>query len=159
MNSEKEILMILPRRTILRMPSSSFRFEALEKSKIKAYLEEIQVGQGCWQEAFDFEGVGRPTLIWEIRQTENELEIFEGLISHLALAFDQIPGRYPLYLKLQATNLPYIAKASRMGFIPYFGQWKQSSAQESEMIWQDITDALRKTYPNGFDLNNKIKKD
>lgn len=149
---EKDVLMILPRRTIIRRPSfeNSFRFETLQEGKVTAFLKEEQVGQATWEDAFDFEGIVRPVVIFECTKKEYELELFEGLISKLALDFDTIPGRYPLYIKLKETNLPHIAKASRMGFVPYFGAWIQSSAQESETTWQTITEALRQSYPQGF---------
>ena len=148
----KDILMILPRRTIVRSPSfeNSFRLEMPQEGKVIAFLEEELVGQATWQDAFDFEGIERPMLVFECTKKEYELDLFEGLISQLALDFDAIPGRYPLYIKLKETDLPYIAKASRMGFVPYFGAWIQSSAQESEVIWQNITEALRQAYPQGF---------
>ncbi len=150
--SEKNILMILPRRTILRRPSfeRDFRFEVFKEGMVQAFLEEDQIGQAWWEDALDFEGIVRPVLVFTCQKKEYEFEVFEGLISHLALTFDGIPGRYPLYIKFKETNLPYIAKASRMGFIPYFGEWIESSAKESEAKWQEITEALRQAYPQGF---------
>ncbi len=149
---EKDILMILPRRTILRKPNfeNSFCLETPQEGKVIAFMNEAQVGQAQWQEAFDFEGIVRPALVFECTKKEYEFDLFESLISQLALDFDAIPGRYPLYIKLKETNLPYIAKASRMGFVPYFGKWVQSNAQESEATWQNITEALRKAYPQGL---------
>lgn len=157
---EKDILMILPRRTIVRRPcfENSFRLERPQKGKVIAFLEEEKIGQALWEDAFDFEGLVRPILIFECAKKEYELDLFEGLISTLALDFDAIPGRYPLYIKLKETNLPYIAKASRMGFVPYFGAWLQSSAQDSEATWQNITEALRQAYPQGFQENIRIEK-
>lgn len=148
----KDILMILPRRTIVRRLNfeNSFRLESPQEGKVIAFLEEEPVGQATWQDAFDFEGILRPVLAFECQKKEYELDLFEELISKLALDFDAIPGRYPLYIKLKETDLPYIAKASRMGFVPYFGAWIQSSAQESEAAWQNITEALRQAYPQGF---------
>lgn len=150
LNQEKDILMILPRRTILKGVNLPENWHVKEEEILSLYQEENCLAQAFCTLAFDFEGIERSILVFEPLLEEKKLKAFEILASRLALLFDQTPGRYPLYIKLKENDLSLIAKASQMGFIPYFGAWKQSSSQESEELWNQITKALRQTYPQGL---------
>lgn len=89
---------------------------------------------------------------WENVFWSDRLAGYAALLWHAGSAFDKVPGKYPLYLVLDSDSLGRIAAASRMGLIPYFGAWKDSTADESESVWNEITENLRTAYPEGIDL-------
>lgn len=145
-----DILMILPRRTILKAEPLKDTW-SLDKDSagLSLYIDSVPVGYACWQSALDF-GIERPAITFACSDEENKLAAFEALVSRIAIAFDQMPGRYPLYIRLHSSQLDLIAKASQMGLQPYFGRWSMMDGEESEHSWQLITDSLRQSYPNGL---------
>lgn len=151
LNTPKEVLMILPRRTIFQKSTLPENWHLKQEEALSLYQNEVCLAKAFYSFAFDFEGLERPILIFEPYVEEEKIKAFEILASHLAIAFDQIPGRYSLYMKIKNDELSFIAKASQMGFTPYLGTWKQSSNEESEEAWNQITEALRQVYPNGFE--------
>lgn len=145
-----EILMILPRRTIHQAgPLMDTWMVDKDSAGLSLFIDGVPAGYADWQEASDFD-MERPAIEFFYQEGSQKLDIFEALISRLAIAFDRIPGRYPLYIKLKSTELDLIAKASRMGFVPYFGCWHGKTSDQSEFSWKMITDHLRQRYPEGL---------
>lgn len=146
-----DILMILPKRTILKAePLENDWVLDQDPAGLSLFIHGKPAGYASWQNASDF-GMHRPSVFFScLEKGSRKLAVFEALVSRLAIAFDRIPGRYPLYIKLQSTDLDLIAKASRMGFIPYFGEWSQKTSEQSESCWKGITESLRHRYPEGL---------
>lgn len=145
-----EILMILPRRTILKAePLPETWSLDTDPAGLSLYMNGRPVGYAFWKEASDF-GMKRPAIGFTCSDEAHRLDIFEALVSRLAVAFDRIPGRYPLYIRLSSQNLDLIAKAGRMGFVPYFGCWSRKTSEQSESAWEMITERLRQRYPQGL---------
>lgn len=111
----------------------------------------IFIFPGSWKDEDDF-GMDRPTILFDVHGCDprTKQELFEAVVSRLAIAYDQIPGKYPLYIRLSEADLDLIAQASHLGFIPYFGKWAKKTPEQSEKSWQAITDSLRTRYPQGL---------
>lgn len=150
MNSVSEILMVLPRKTIRRTPDLPSSWEIDQDAcGLSVLIDCKPAAYAMWIYANDF-GTQRPSIQFDAFCQEKKLQLFEALITRLALAYDQFPCKYPLYIRLGEQELDLIAMAHRMGFVPYFGQWSQKTSRQSEETWKNITDSLRKVYPHGL---------
>ena len=145
---DQEVLMVLPKRVIHQespLPDD-WNVDWIDQSAILKNGEEI-IAEARLTDADDF-GFRRPAICFEMSgEKEDVMKAFESLISRLALDYEKTPSRNPLYIKLSAQDLELIAKASRMGFISYFGEWKQADPDESEALWIQITEDLRRRFP------------
>jgi GNAT superfamily N-acetyltransferase len=74
--------------------------------------------------------------------------IAKAMIIHLARLYDQMPNKYPLYLATQSQSHDAIVLYSRLGFMPYMGQWSRRTKEESEEDWRQVTDILRQKHPS-----------
>ncbi|UNT92709.1 hypothetical protein [Allobaculum sp. Allo2] len=114
--------MVLPKRVIHQespLPDD-WNVDWIDQSAILKNGEEI-IAEARLTDADDF-GFLRPAICFEMSgEKEDVMKAFESLISRLALDYEKTPSRNPLYIKLSAQDLELIAKASRMGFISYFG--------------------------------------
>lgn len=142
-----EILMILPRRTVYSAGKLPKNWELdQDATGLSISVDEEPTAYAFWKDAEDF-GVSRPAIKFYTRSKELKSELFKALMKRLALAYDGMPSKYPLYIRLHEDDLELIAEASRIGFVPYFGTWKKKSAEQSENSWKKITDLLRIAYP------------
>ncbi len=149
-NSNSEILMVLPKKTIRKHAALGQGWEIDQDScGLSVLVDQQPAAYAMWISADDF-GTQRPSIRFDAFVQSNKLQLFEVLITRLAIAYDQIPGKYPLYIRLRADDLDLIAMASRMGFVPYFGSWSLKTSEESEETWKRITDSLRNAYPAGL---------
>lgn len=144
---ENDVLMVLPRKTVYTA------YKLVDQWVLDQDCSRFSISMGgrviatsYWQEADDF-GMVRPAIIFDAQNDEHRAELFTALMTRIALAYDEVPSKYPLYIRLSQSDLELIAQASRIGFVPYFGQWKERSAAESEEDWKSITEALRIAYP------------
>lgn len=153
-NIDNEVLMVLPKKTIYTAYKLAENWTCdQDSSHFTIFMAGVPIAMAYWQEADDF-GMIRPAIVFDAQREDLRAELFTALMTRMALAYDEIPSKYPLYIRLFESDLELIAQASRMGFVPYFGQWKQKSADESEEDWKRITESLRQAYP-GVD-NTKI---
>lgn len=143
----QDILMVLPKNTI-HYPSEMSRDWEIEKDGggITIYTKDRLLGHAEWHARRDF-GFERPAINIRMIDREEEMKVFESLISRIAMAYEMMPNRYPLYIRLPQKHTALIAKASRMGFIPYFGEWKEASKDQSVKDWERITEDLRREFP------------
>ncbi|MBF0578399.1 hypothetical protein IM774_01045 [Erysipelotrichaceae bacterium RD49] len=150
--SQNEILMILPRRTFFKASDLPGNWEVdQDPAGLSVLVDQQPAGYASWKDEDDF-GMDRPSILFDIHGCDlhTKLALFEAMISRLAIAYDQMPGKYPLYIRLSEKDLDLIAKASHLGFIPYFGKWANQTEEQSEKSWQIITDHLRNRYPSGL---------
>lgn len=138
--------MVLPKK-VIRQPSALKPDWELDKDPegITIYETKKPVGHMNWQDSDEF-GMERPAITLLLSDKEDP-DLFDAMVSRLAIAYENLPERYPLYIRIPKTNLPLIAHAHRLGFIPYFGTWKESDADHSVADWEEITEALREAYP------------
>lgn len=147
---QTDILMILPRKTVRSEQPVPQGWEVdQDASGISLTIDDQPSFIASWREAGDF-GMNRPAIRFQSLDGKLKPRAFEVLVSRLAKAYDQMPSRYPLYIRLHSKELPLIAAASRLGFIPYFGNWKEQSAAQSESAWNIITENLREAFPEGY---------
>lgn len=143
----QDVLMILPRKRIHRVHDLPETWELdKEPSGISLFIDRKPAGYASWMPADDF-GTVRPVISFSSTDTNQLQLIFKVLVGRLAVAFDLIPSCNPLYIRLNKSQVDLIAEASRMGFIPYFGKWKESDEDHSVSSWEEITEDLRRTYP------------
>lgn len=69
--------------------------------------------------------------------------IASSMVSKLAIHYDSIPNKYPLYLSTQSQSYAAIALYAKLGFTPYLGAYKGHTKEESEADWQFITTLLK----------------
>ncbi|MCF0245408.1 MAG: hypothetical protein HUJ55_01120 [Ileibacterium sp.] len=149
--NKTDVLMVLPKRIISAPAKLLDHWEMdLDSNGITIYTQNELLGHAMVVNGSEF-GMERPSLKVAIHHDDDELHLFEAMISRLAVVYEQVPSRYPLYIRLSSKELRRIAKASRMGFIPYFGEWKESSRKGSEASWEEITGELRKAFPKGLE--------
>lgn len=142
-----EVLMVLPRRTVYSKSSLAENWiDQQDSTDFSIMLEGEKIASAKWVDANDF-GMLRPAIDFSCENDELRADLFVALMTRMALVYDQTPSKYPLYMRLDEADLELIAQASRIGFVPYFGEWQQRSADESEEDWKRITEALRKAYP------------
>ncbi len=70
-------------------------------------------------------------------------KIAQAMLTKLCLHYESKPTKYPLYLATQTGSYGAVALYSRLGFIPYLGEYPGCSKQENEQHWQAVTDILR----------------
>lgn len=151
-NINNEVLMVLPRKTVYTASKLAENWVLNQDSAhFSISLEGSLIATAYWQEADDF-GMNRPAIVFEGQSDALRADLFTALMTRMALAYDEIPSKYPLYIRLFESDLELIAQASRMGFVPYFGEWKKKTALESEEDWKRITEALRQAYPAQDDV-------
>ncbi|WP_304684013.1 hypothetical protein [Ileibacterium valens] len=145
--NNQDILMVLPKNTI-HTPNEMSQDWEIDKDSggITIYTKNKLLGYADWRNRKDF-GFSRPAINIQLLDSEQEMNVFEALISRLATAYEMMPSRYPLYIRLPQQHTSLIAQAARMGFIPYFGEWKESSKENSENDWKKITEQLRHDFP------------
>ena len=68
-----------------------------------------------------------------------------SVITALALEYETLAGKYPLYLSTQSQSYGAIKLYSRLGFEPYMGAYEGHSQEQSQQDWQAVTDVLRQT--------------
>lgn len=73
--------------------------------------------------------------------------IAKAMITKMAMLYDSIPGKYPLYLVTQSQSYMAIALYARLGFLPYFGEYKGHSAKQSQEDWERVTEILKEKVP------------
>lgn len=162
-----EVLMVLPRRTIHGKSPINKQDSILIKTeqrpdtvKFKIFDAGIQVGEAWIIDSDEF-GMQRPRLKLllsksladqpeKMPDSAYQLTLISALLFEAGKEFDKTPGRYPLYIRASGDELGMIAAASRLGFIPYFGEWNESTAKQSEWSWQTVTELLRKQFPEGI---------
>ncbi len=144
----QDILMVLPKNTIHSPNEMSQDWEVdKDGAGITIYTKDRLLGHADWRNRKDF-GFSRPAIDIKLIDKEQEMKVFEALVSRLASAYEMMPSRYPLYIRLPQKHTSLIAKAARMGFIPYFGEWKESTRENSENDWKRITEQLRQDFPS-----------
>ncbi len=145
-----DVLMILPRKTI-HHPSRLKAGWETDKDPVglSILIDRKPAARASIEYAREF-GQVRPVLRLFEGAIMNQ-DLFEALASRLAILYDRLPMRYPLYIRFHCDQLELIAKASRMGFVPYFGQWEEKTSDQSEKDWTKVTASLRKIYPQGLE--------
>lgn len=147
--NSSDVLMILPRKTIHHPSALHEGWETDEDPVGLSILVDNQpAARACIENEGDF-GLQRPALKVQDGAAQDQ-DLFEAIVSRLAMVYDQLPMRYPLYIRFHSNQLELIAKASRMGFVPYFGQWEEKTFDQSEEDWTKVTDSLRKVFPQGL---------
>lgn len=138
----KDVLMVLPKKTIL-VPSALKSMWDVDKDPqgVTIFNASRPLSHANWENSDDF-GNLRPCIVLELPE-EADMDLFDAMVSRLAVAYESLPERYPLYIRIDSSNLELIAHASRIGFVPYFGNWKEKNADESAADWETITQALR----------------
>ncbi|MCF0258489.1 MAG: hypothetical protein HUJ54_01390 [Erysipelotrichaceae bacterium] len=149
--NEIEVLMVLPKAAVSSAAKGKEHWNIEHKaSTVTIYENEQPIGKARWENSMEF-GMERPALYAKLYGLEDDLLIFEAMISRLALEYRQIRSRHPLYIRLKDSEISLIAKASRMGFLPYMGQWQNADSELSVKHWEAITEQLRQAYPKGLD--------
>ena len=78
-----------------------------------------------------------------VSQSAQHQKIAQAMLTKLCMMYDQIPGKYPLYLATQSQSYGAIKLYSRLGFTPYLGAYKGCSEQKNKQAWQSVTEVLR----------------
>lgn len=71
-----------------------------------------------------------------------------ALITRLAMKYDQMPSRYPLYLSTQSESWGAIMLYSRLGFTPYLGEYEDHTEAQSVEDWEFVTEILKSKAKN-----------
>jgi hypothetical protein len=144
-----EVLLVLPNKTIRCLPKGADALQVETNDQTATVTEGEAVYKAGIETDSSF-GMERKALAFsKLPQTLAELPL-ETLIASLALKYDKEANRYPLYVKVMADELDLIAILTRMGFVPFWGEWKGHTAAQSEAQWEEITEKLREKYPDGF---------
>lgn len=142
--------MILPKRTIRRLKKLPGNWEVdQDPAGVSLFIDHKSTALAYYSDEGDF-GNKRPAIHFVCEEGREAGRIFELLVSRLCLGFENTPSRNPLYIRLSDEQTDLIAAASRMGFLPYFGDWKESNATQSVQSWASITESLRTCYPDGY---------
>lgn len=75
----------------------------------------------------------------------------KALITRLAVKYDGMKGKYPLYLSTQPGSWAAIMLYSRLGFTPYLGAFEGHTEEQSCADWEYTTEILKnhsKTFGN-----------
>ena len=59
------------------------------------------------------------------------------------MKYDEMPGKYPLYLVTQSQSYGAIALYARLGFTPYLGATDHEDADHTQEAWEKVTRILR----------------
>lgn len=78
-----------------------------------------------------------------VSEKDQHKGIGASMITKLSAMYDHRPSKYPLYLVTQTNSYGAIALYSRMGFNPYFGEYKGCSEEENKKNWELATQILR----------------
>lgn len=70
-------------------------------------------------------------------------DALETLLVYAQEEYLKNPSKFPLYLCVNKESLDLIRMADHAGFTPYFGEWKESSEEQSQALWSELTDLLR----------------
>ncbi|MDO4466724.1 MAG: GNAT family N-acetyltransferase [Bacillota bacterium] len=75
---------------------------------------------------------------------ENQREgLATAMITKLCLAYDSVPGKYPLYVSLNAQQHEAIKVFAKLQFTPYFGFYNGHTDKQSEENWTIVTKVLK----------------
>lgn len=69
----------------------------------------------------------------------------KAVISRIACDYETMNSRYPLYLSTQSQSHGAIKLYTRLGFIPYMGEYKDHTSEQSQEDWKLVTEVLRNT--------------
>ncbi len=97
---------------------------------------------GLWP-GHDFDGSRTRIHFVAVKEKAQHKRIAQSLLTKLCLQYEEKPSKYPLYLVTQSQSYGAIALYSRLGFVPYLGEYHDHTAQESEKDWEIVTDILR----------------
>lgn len=103
---------------------------------------ELVASAGLWI-GKDFDGDRLRLHYISVDPKAQHNKIAHAMISRLCIKYDSISGKYPLYLATQSQSYGAIALYSRMGFIPYLGEYNGCSQEENEAAWEYTTKILK----------------
>lgn len=150
-NRQTDVLMVLPRKAVYGAsykPAEEIELTA-EPRKVTAHRFGTEIGSLLIETGTDYEDE-RPSLV--LRETERiGSATLAAMVCMLAAEFEKKPCRTPLYIRLSDQPIERLAWLHRIGFLPYFGKWKDHTPQQSEQDWTEITETLRMRYPNGIE--------
>lgn len=135
----KEVLMVLPKKTVKNVEEPADIEIEVKTEIVNVYADGKQIGKASIEKRKDY-GIVRDALVFD---KEGDRAFLPFMASVLGKQYELKRTRYPLYIKLDSEDLEAIALLSRIGFIPYFGEWNEASASQSEEVWTEITEALR----------------
>lgn len=104
---------------------------------------ELVASAGLWY-GNDFEQDRLRIHYVAVSQNAQHQKIAQSMLTKLCMIYDQIPGKYPLYLATQSQSYGAIKLYARLGFTPYLGAYKGSSEQKSKLAWESVTNILKK---------------
>ncbi len=78
-----------------------------------------------------------------VKESHQHKGIAKAMMTQLVLRYESAPTKYPLYLATQSGSYGAIALYSRLGFIPYLGEYPGCTKKQNEKNWQIATDILK----------------
>lgn len=75
---------------------------------------------------------------------ENQREgLASAMITKLCVQYDSVPGKYPLYISINAQQHEAIKAFAKLQFTPYLGFYEGHTDKQSEADWTVITQILK----------------
>lgn len=147
MNENQQVIMVLSKKSIHKPISLEQDYEIKSNDDLEYTItrnkEEAAHGLLKTGDAFNDSRLFIQGL--KISDTQNFDSLVPALVSRLVLLNESKPSKYPNYVLVDAEDISLIKALARMGFTPYLGPWKNADEEESEKIWEVITQQLRES--------------
>ena len=103
---------------------------------------ELVASAGLWP-GHDFEEKRLRVHFVAVKETAQHQKIAQSMLTRLCMKYDEMPGKYPLYLVTQSQSYGAIALYARLGFTPYLGATDHEDADHTQEAWEKVTRILR----------------
>ena len=103
---------------------------------------ELVASAGLWP-GHDFEEKRLRVHFVAVKETAQHQKIAQSMLTKLCMKYDEMPGKYPLYLVTQSQSYGAIALYARLGFTPYLGATDHEDADHAQEAWEKVTQILR----------------
>ena len=103
---------------------------------------ELVASAGLWP-GNDFEEKRLRVHFVAVKETAQHQKIAQSMLTKLCMKYDEMPGKYPLYLVTQSQSYGAIALYARLGFTPYLGATDHEDADHAQEAWEKVTQILR----------------
>lgn len=103
---------------------------------------EIVASAGLWF-GHDFDVSRLRIHFVAVKEKAQHKKIAQSMLTKLCMKYDEMPGKYPLYLVTQSQSYGAIALYARLGFTPYLGATDHEDADHAQEAWEKVTQILR----------------
>lgn len=145
MTEKKEVLMVLARKHVFKEQPLPKAYQYVQDGAaivLDAKLNTVGQASLVMQEEFPDYPDRKKVELW-VHPDHKCRGIEEAVLSKLAMEYDKTVSRYPLYIRLDGSDLDLVRCLARFGWTPYLGCWKGHGQAQSEKDWEEITARLR----------------